>query len=76
MLDCLMHGDTLERLSLGQTDCAMLLRVLKGQQCRAQQGRMRQVRMTIGKGAEFDHIGMLPQSNQLCQNQKNPLDFS
>jgi hypothetical protein len=43
-----MHKDAFERLRLGQTDCAKLMRVLQGKQCRAQQRRMRQVRMVIG----------------------------
>ena len=38
----------------------------------AQQWRVHQVRMVVGKGAEFDHGLMLPQAISRGQNQKAP----
>ena len=73
MLNRPMHEDALERPGLGHTDGPVHQRVLQRQQRRTQQGQMREVRMIIGKGAELDHDGMLPQSNRRCQNQKSPL---
>ncbi len=72
MRDCPMHEDALERLGLGQTDGPLLLRVLQRQQRRAQQRRVREIRVAIGKGAELDHGLMVPQGFRCCQTQKAP----
>jgi hypothetical protein len=70
-----MDEDTLERLCLGQTDGPVFLHVLQRQLRGPQHWRMREIGMVIGKGTEFDHVGMLPQSNPRCQNQKGPRCF-
>lgn len=62
-----MDEDPFERLGLGQTDRAMLLRVLQGQKCCAQHGRMREIGMVIRKWAELDHVPFMPQAERRCQ---------
>ena len=62
MLDRPMDEDALERFRLGQSDGPVFLCILKRQQGRAQQWRLRKIGMVIGKGSELDHRTMLPQA--------------
>ena len=67
VLDGPMDEDPLERLGFGEADRAMILRVLQGQECCAQHGRMREIGMVIRELAKFDHVPFMARAERRCQ---------
>ena len=68
-----MHEDALERLGICLNNGLVLLSVLQRPQRRAQQRRVREIRMVIGEGAELDLGLMVPEDFGASQTQKEPL---
>jgi len=67
MRDGPMDEDPLERIGLGEANRSVLLRVLEGQKCCAQHGRMREIGMVIRELSELDHEPFMAQAERRCQ---------
>jgi len=70
VLDGPMDEDPLECLGLGEADRAVFLRVLQGQECCAQHGRMHEIVMVIREFSEFDHVPFMAQAERRCQEHR------